>query len=116
MKSVGSLGEFEQIVLLAILRLTDDAYGVTIRREIEQCTGRAAAAGALYTTLDRMERKGLVRSSFGSPTEGRAGRPKRYFAVTQAGRAALVHAQKAYQRMLKGLNLLGGLDARSSDC
>ena len=92
-----SLGEFEQVVLLAILRLDEDAYGVTIRSEIAACTGREPAPGALYTTLDRMQEKGIVRSWLGDATPQRGGRPKRYFAVTKAGRAALVSAQQAYQ-------------------
>jgi len=103
-----SLGEFEQVVLLAILRLDDDAYGVTIRSEIAACTGREPAPGALYTTLDRMQEKGIVRSWLGDTTPQRGGRPKRYFAVTKAGRSALVSAQQAYHSLLEGLNLLGG--------
>jgi PadR family transcriptional regulator PadR len=78
MASTPLLGEFEQVVLLAILRLDDDAYGVTIRSEIATCTGREPAPGALYTTLDRLEEKGLVRSRMGEPTPERGGRPKRY--------------------------------------
>ena len=69
-----SLGEFEQVVLLAILRLGDNAYGVTIRSEITACTRREVAPGALYTTLDRMEDKGIVRSWLGDPTPQRGGR------------------------------------------
>jgi DNA-binding PadR family transcriptional regulator len=106
-----SLGEFEQVVLLAILRLDDHAYGVTIRSEIAACTGRDPAPGALYTTLDRMEEKGIVRSWLGDATPQRGGRAKRYFALTKAGRAALVDAQRAYQRLLDGLDLLGGANA-----
>ena len=102
-----SLGEFEQVVLLAILRLADDAYGVTIADEILKCTRREPSRGALYTTLDRMERKGLVRSSMGGATPQRGGRAKRYFSVTKGGRAALVSAQTAYQSLLEGLTLLG---------
>jgi len=105
------LGEFEQIVLLAILRLGDNAYGVTIRSEIAACTGRESSPGALYTTLDRMQEKGIVRSWFGDATPQRGGRPKRYFALTKAGRAALVRAQQAYRNMLHGLDLLGGTHA-----
>jgi DNA-binding PadR family transcriptional regulator len=67
MTRIPALGEFEQVVLLAILRLGDDAYGVTIRAEIEKCTGREPAPGALYTTLDRLEDKSLVRSRTGDP-------------------------------------------------
>jgi PadR family transcriptional regulator PadR len=104
--AVQSLGEFEQIVLLAILRLGDSAYGVTIADEISRCTGREPSRGALYTTLDRMETKGLLRSLMGGATAQRGGRAKRYFSVTRAGRAALVNAQAAYQSLLQGLILL----------
>ena len=72
---VPALGEFEQVVLLAILRLGDRAYGVTIREEIRDCTNREPTPGALYTTLDRMEEKGLVRSRLGGPT-GRSHHPQ----------------------------------------
>src|ERR1700735_1686074 len=108
MKKPLSLGEFEQVVLLAILRLGEDAYGVTIRAEIAACIGREPAPGALYTTLDRMEEKGIVRSWLGEATPQRGGRAKRYFALTKAGRGALVKAQRAYQSLLEGLDLLGG--------
>lgn len=111
MKPVATLGEFEQIVLLAIVRLEKNAYGVAIRSEITKCTGREPAPGALYTTLDRMEDKGLVRSRFGESTPERGGRSKRYFMLTKAGLAALVNAQKAYQSLLEGLNLFGGAHA-----
>lgn len=101
-----SLGEFEQLALLAILRLGDEAYGVTIREEILRCTHRDVAPGALYTCLGRMEDKGLVRSRIGEPTPERGGRAKRYLTVTNSGRAALVDAQRAYQKLLLGLDLL----------
>jgi DNA-binding PadR family transcriptional regulator len=106
-----SLGEFEQVVLLALLRLGDNAYGVTIRSEIAECTGREVAPGALYTTLDRMEEKGVLRSWLGDATPQRGGRAKRYFAITKAGRAALISAQRAYQSLLEGLDLVGGANA-----
>lgn len=106
-----ALGEFEQIVLLAILRLGENAYGVTIREEIAACTGRDPSPGALYTVLDRMEEKGAVRSWLGEATAQRGGKAKRYFAATKSGRSALVSAQRAYQTLLNGLDLLGGLDA-----
>jgi PadR family transcriptional regulator, regulatory protein PadR len=106
-----SLGEFEQVVLLAILRLGNDAYGVTIRSEITVCTGREPGPGALYTTLDRMEQKGVVRSWLGDATPQRGGRAKRFFALTKTGRAALVSAQQAYRSLLDGLDLLGGVNA-----
>jgi len=107
MKDSVVLGEFEQVVLLAILRLRDDAYGVTIRNEIQECTGRAAAPGAVYTTLDRLEDKGLLRSRFGNPSPERSGRSKRYFTVSSSGMKALTQAQLSYQRLLKGLDLPG---------
>jgi PadR family transcriptional regulator PadR len=101
-----SLGEFEQVILLAILRLGDSAYAVTIREEIANCTHREPARGALYTSLDRLEGKGFVRSRMGEATPERGGRAKRFFAVTKAGRTALVSAQRAYQKLLKGLDIL----------
>jgi PadR family transcriptional regulator, regulatory protein PadR len=101
------LGEFEQVVLLAVLRLGENAYGVTIRAEIAECTGRTPAPGALYTALDRLETKGLVRSRLGDPTPQRGGRSKRYVKVTKKGLAAVVACQRSYQRLLHGLDLLG---------
>ena len=105
------LGEFEQIVLLAILRLGEDAYGASIRSEIEKCTGRGPSAGAMYTTLDRLESKAMLTSRMGEPTAQRGGRAKRYFKVTKTGSVAVTRAQRAYQRLLKGLELLGGAHA-----
>jgi PadR family transcriptional regulator len=107
MSATPALGEFEQVVLLAILRLGDHAYGVTVRREIAACTERDPAPGALYTTLDRLEDKGLVTSRYGDPTPERGGRAKRYFTVTARGVRAVARAQRAYQRLLKGLVLPG---------
>lgn len=101
------LGEFEQIVLLAILRLGQQAYGVSIRAEIAACTDRHPTPGALYTTLDRLEEKGLVTSRLGDPTPLRGGRAKRYFAITPNGLGAVTSAQRSYQRLLKGLRLPG---------
>ena len=101
------LGEFEQIVLLAILRLGEDAYGVTIRQEIAACTDREPAPGALYTTLDRLEEKGLVKSHMGDPTPQRGGRAKRFFTVTATGIQSVASAQRSFQRLLKGLKLPG---------
>jgi PadR family transcriptional regulator PadR len=111
MARLASLGEFEQIVLLAILRLGENAYGVTIRAEIAECTKREPAAGALYTTLDRMEEKGLVQSRLGDPTPQRGGRAKRFVTVTKRGRIALISAQRSYQNLLHGLALFGGSNA-----
>ena len=100
-----TLGEFEQVVLLAVLRLDDNAYGVTIREEIAACTGRHPSPGALYTTLDRLEDRGLVNSKFGDPTPQRGGRAKRFFQVTAAGVEAVARAQRAYRQLLRGLKL-----------
>ena len=97
------LGEFEHVVLLAILRLGDEAYGVTIRNEIQACTGREPAPGALYTTLDRLETKGLLISTLGDPTPQRGGRAKRYVKVSASGMQALNHARTCYLRLWDGL-------------
>ena len=102
-----SLGEFEQITLLAILRLGENAYGVAIAAEIEACTGRSASPGALYTTLDRLENKHLVRSAIGDPTPARGGRAKRFYTVTTPGIEAVTRSQRAYKRLLDGLRLPG---------
>ena len=101
-----SLGEFEQIVLLAALRLGEQAYGVTILAEIAAKTGRNPSPGALYTTLHRMEDKGLVTFRDGNPTPERGGRAKRFVTVTRAGRDALASAQSAYRSLMEGLDLL----------
>lgn len=106
-----SLGEFEQIVMLTILRLGQGAYGAAIRAEIETCTGRASTPGALYTTLDRLEKKSMLSSRLADPTAERGGRAKRFFRLTEAGSAALTEAQRSYQRLMSGLNLLGGSHA-----
>jgi DNA-binding PadR family transcriptional regulator len=99
-------GAFEQLVLLALLRLGPDAYGMTVRREIEARTGRAVALGAVYATLDRLERKGLVSSHAGAdaPPE-RAGRARRYVRIEPAGRRALADALALADRMRAGLSL-----------
>jgi PadR family transcriptional regulator, regulatory protein PadR len=101
------LGEFEQIVLLAILRLRDEAYAVTIRDEIARCADREPTAGALYTTLDRLEEKGLVTVRLGDPTPQRGGRAKRYFTVTPKGIRRVAHVQRCYRRLLDGIVLPG---------
>jgi PadR family transcriptional regulator, regulatory protein PadR len=107
-----SLGEFEQLVLLAIVHLAPDAYGVTIRREIESRTGRSVAVGALYTALERLERRGLVRSSTSDPTPQRGGRSKRHFTIRPAGAAALERSREAMERMWAGIKR-GQLRTRS---
>lgn len=99
-----NLGEFEQVVLLAILRVAArGAYGVSIREEIARCTKRKPTPGAIYTTLERLERKGLVSSSVGEATPLRGGKAKRYYRVEAAGHAALSRAMSAFQNLSKGL-------------
>ena len=106
MKETNVLGEFEQIVLLAILRLGDNAYGVTIGQEIVACAQRKVSPGALYTTLDRLENKGNLTSRHGEASAIRGGRAKRYYSVTKQGRERLAAAQETFQRMLTGLQPL----------
>ena len=111
MAKLKNLGEFEQFVLLAILRLKENAYGVSIRSEISKRTGRDTAPGALYTTLDRLEEKGFVKSRMGEPTQERGGRAKRFYTVTASGINAIARSQRAYQSLLDGLEIPGGLHA-----
>ena len=105
MGRVETLGEFEQLVLLAIVRLGEDAYGSTIRLEIEDRTGRTIAIGALYTALDRLERKGYVSSRMSDPTPQRGGRARRYFKLRSVGTVALERSREALTRMWAGVDL-----------
>jgi PadR family transcriptional regulator PadR len=99
------LGEFEQLLLLAIMQLdADDAYGARIGAEIERRTGRVVAPGAIYTALDRLERRGLVRSRLGDPTAQRGGKRKRHYRLEPAGARLLRRSQEALARMASGLN------------
>lgn len=97
------LGEFEQLVLLAVLRLDDAAYAVPIRREIQARTRRLPARGAVYITLDRLEEKGYLESRLADPTKERSGRPRRYYRVRPAGVRALEHSWAALRLMWEGL-------------
>jgi PadR family transcriptional regulator len=99
-----SLGEFEQCLLLAVVHLEQEAYGVTIRREIERRTDREVAIGALYTSLDRLERKGYLRSAMSDPTPQRGGRSKRYFMLTPRGTIVLRQSRERMARMWAGLS------------
>ncbi len=101
------LGEFEHIVVLALLRLEDRAYGVTVRQEIEFRTKREVSIGAVYATLDRLESKGYVKSRRGDPTPERGGRSKRFFRVTANGVTAVNRTHRALQKMADGLDLIG---------
>lgn len=106
MANRGFLGEFEHIVLLAVLRLNDQAYGVTVRREIEARTKREVSIGAIYATLDRLEAKGYVQSRAGDPTPERGGRSKRFFRVTAQGASAVNRTHRALRSLTEGLELL----------
>src|ERR1700726_3726538 len=99
------LGEFEHIVVLALLRLEERAYGVTVRQGIELRPHREGLIGAVYATLDRLETKGYVKSSRGDPTPERGGRSKRFFRVTAKGVTAVNRTQRALLRMTRGLAL-----------
>jgi PadR family transcriptional regulator, regulatory protein PadR len=99
----GPLGEFEQLVLLAVLRLGDSAYAVSIRREIEERTGRSVSRGAIYITLDRLEKKGYLVSRFADATAERGGRSKRYYEVRPVGARALRDSWSAIRKMWEGL-------------
>lgn len=103
------LGEFEHLVLLALLRLGDQAYGVTVRREIAERAERDVSLGAIYATLGRLESKGFVRSRVGEPTAERGGRAKRHFRVTAKGAAVVERTQDTLHRMVEGLTLKGSL-------
>jgi DNA-binding PadR family transcriptional regulator len=97
------LGSLEQIVLLALLRLGDNAYGMTVRREIEERTGRDLSIGAVYATLERLEAKGYVSSTLGEPTPERGGRAKRFFRLEASGERALRASQDAIRKMTAGM-------------
>jgi len=99
------LGEFEYLLLLAILRLQDDAYGMTVRREIESRTDREVSIGAVYATLERLEAKGLVHSRDQAPSAERGGRVKRMYRVTAEGQRSIDRTTEAMSRMLDGLGL-----------
>ena len=98
-----SLGHFELLVLLALLRQGDEAYGVPIARAIEHSTGKAVILASVYNTLERLEVKGLVRSTMGQPTAERGGRAKRYFTMTAAGLREVRAAKKALTVLWRGI-------------
>ena len=98
-----ALGDFEQLVLLGVLRLGDDAYGAAIRQEIHARSGRDVSINAVYTTLERLEAKGLLRSWIGAPTPQRGGRRRKFYALRPAGLAAMRQAYHAFRAMADGL-------------
>src|SRR5262247_3981959 len=97
------LGEFEYLMLTAAARLGDDAYGLAIRQEIEEATGRPCSLGALYTTLDRLELKVLITTWMGDPTPQRGGRPKRMVQVTAKGSREATAFYQAVIRVSRGV-------------
>jgi PadR family transcriptional regulator PadR len=99
------LGEFELLVLLAVLRGDGDAYGASILKDLEARTGRSVARGALYVTLDRLEGKGYLASRTGDPAPARGGRPRRYYTVRSTGLALLRQSLDALRQMTEGLAL-----------
>jgi len=102
------LGSFELMVLLAILRLGGDAYGVPISREIESDSGRDVSVASVYAALQRLEDKALVSSRFGDPTPERGGRAKKYFRVTAKGVSEVQKTQRALTRLWRGVPQLKG--------
>src|SRR5256885_8531678 len=97
-----ALGDFEQLVLFGVRRLEDGAYGAAIRQEIHARSGRNVSINAVYTTLDRLESKGLLRSWIGEPTALRGGRRRKFYALRAAGEAALRNAYGAFTAMTRG--------------
>ena len=100
------LGDFEQLVMLAVMRLGEGAYGMAVRREIEAQSERRVSLGAIYATLDRLEDKGLVSSALGETTRERRGRAKRFFEVLPPGVRALRNTLAALDRMRQGIKEL----------
>lgn len=98
-----SLGEFEEIVLLAVAILHKSAYGISIKDEIESQLDREVSMGALHSALLRMEDKGYVKSAKGEETEERAGRPRNYFEITAAGKKAIIHSKASREKMWKAI-------------
>jgi len=106
-----NLGEFEQLILAALLMLGENAYGMTIHERVEKLAAgvRSVSLGSVYTTLDRLEQKGYVKSWFGDPTPERGGRSKRFFEITGAGAKALKSSAKLAANIVAGLREIGGV-------
>jgi PadR family transcriptional regulator len=102
MSAFDSIGEFEHMVLLAVLRLGDDAYAVTVRDEILAHTGRDVSRGSIYITLDRLETKGFLKSRLGEPTAERGGRAKRYYTLRPVAIEALKESRRALVSLWRG--------------
>jgi DNA-binding PadR family transcriptional regulator len=104
----GFAGELEQMILLAVLRLGDEAYGWSVAEELERVAGRAVSSGALYTTLGRLEEKGYLRSRLDEGGQARGGRPRRYLTVSAAGMAAVRRSRTAMDRLWAGVEPRAG--------
>ena len=102
------LGELELVLLLALIRLGDEAYGVPIARELEHQARRSVSLGSVYATLERLEERGLVKSRIGEPTAERGGRAKRYFAITAQGMREVRETQRTLVRLWKTIPQLKG--------
>lgn len=102
------LGEFEQVILLSIMRLGEEAYGLAIKDELERVADRTPSSGSLYTTLDRLEKKGFLKSSAGESTAERGGRPRRYVRLTPQGTTMLARSRSTLMALWDGLE--GALD------
>ncbi len=100
------LGEFEQLLLLTVLRLGEDAYAVEVARALEERAGRRVSRGALYTSFDRLENKGLIRWKLAAGTDDRDGLPRRRYALTSSGMAALRASRDIMRRMWRGIEHL----------
>jgi DNA-binding PadR family transcriptional regulator len=99
----GSLSQFELMLILAVVRLGEEAYGVTISHEVEAATGKDVALGSVYAALERLTERGLVTSRLGDPTPERGGRAKRYFKVTAAGLREVRDARRSLVRLWQDL-------------
>lgn len=108
MRDRGYLGELELMIVSALIRLGDDAYGVPICREIEQCGGRQVAYGSIYAALHRLEEKGFVASELSEPTAQRGGRAKRYFHITSKGLRQFRQSHQALVKLWRGIPELRG--------
>ena len=104
----GYLGEFELMVLLSVIRLADEAYGVPLVRDLSELRGRDVSAGSVYAALERLEAKGLVTSSLGEATPERGGRAKRYFRVTEDGLRTAHETRRVLNQLWKKLPSVGG--------
>jgi PadR family transcriptional regulator len=108
MKKGKYLGEFEQLVMLALLRMGREGYGMTVRREIGATTGRDVSIGSVYATLERLEGKGFLASRHSEPAPDRGGKPRRTFTVTREGISALERSRTLLAKMWDGVSLDAG--------